>query len=747
MQQTPEQVQRRVSEEMLNKIRLDGCSPNPLASNLKALGIFRIMAEQADPDVTAYWEGDVFVLQTKMTQGELIEFFLERYAPTPFVSPWNNGSGFYDDKKNIIDEIKESKDERLEEYRKILNQCQEILKDMSPEYAEFIKRRDQNIKEGSPKDGSLKEDSKKIRINDEKKKKLLLRQCRNRLDNSVVPWMDTAYVVTSAKPTFGPILGSGGNDGNMDFSSNFMEWINRLINHTEHAELKEGISNSFFNTTTKLESGSFGYFHPGAYTSESVNGNKTTFVNPWDYILTMEGTVIFAGSISRRSNSRRAAFPFSTDSSTAGYGTACEEKTRGEIWIPLWKNPATYDEIKYTFNEGRGQTSSKNSNSGVDFAKAIASLGTERGLSEFQRFGLFERKGQAYFANSIGRIRTNDEPNVELFSDIEGWINRIRQIHDGAKKSSKSIDSLLRSIDNAIIKFCTYGTSTYQQEVLILVGKMEKAVSQSSNYNNKIEPLPELSHMWIQACYDGTPEFRLAVSLASMSAGSQKRLRINLESVKINGNKIEWREKSPSMVWRNSSLISNMIRILERRCMEAQMSKSEIPLNSTIHAPIKDIVDFIEGKINYHRIYDLLLPLSIVNYENVPLPDYHNERKLWDVPDFVPEPYIVLKSNFPPISYKNAGISKNALFEPSVPRLLKAGMMGKAAHITRRRLHITGYGVSTYCNATNHVSTKPKHMMDRISASLLFPSSKQKQEEILKKILKQNQALAANTVG
>ena len=721
----------------MNKIRLDGCSPHPLASNLKALGIFRIIAEQADPEVTAYWERNAFVLQTKMTQEELIKFFLERYVPTPFVSPWNKASGFYDDEKNVIDEIKESKNERLEEYKKILNQCQGILKDMFPEYAEFVKRRDQDIKVGSPKKESLKKDSKKIKEVTYKEKKPLLMQCRNRLDSKVIPWMDAAYVVASAKPEFGPILGTGANDGRMEFSSNFMKYINKLINHTEYAELKEDINNSFFNTPTKLkEDESFGYFHPGAYTGGSVNGKIFSFVNPWDYILTMEGTVIFAGSISRRSNSRRAAFPFSTYSSTAGYGTSCEEETRGEIWIPLWKNPATYDEIRYVFNEGRGQASSKRSNSGVDFAKAIASLGTERGLSEFQRFGFFERKGQAYFANSIGRVRARDEPNMGLFSNIETWISRIRQMHDRTKKSSKSIDSLLRSIDNAMIKFCTYGTSAYLQEILILVGKMEKAISQSSNYNKEIDPLRELSHMWIQACYDGTPEFRLAVSLASISAGSQKRLRVNLESVKINGGSIEWKEKSPSMVWGNASLTNNMIRVLERRCIEAQMSKCGIPLNSIIHAPIKDIMDFIEGRVNYDRICDLLLPLSIVNYKNDHLPDYHNERKLWDVPDFVPESYIVLKSNFPPIMYKNEGTSKNALFEPTVSGLLKAGMMGKAVHIVRRRLHITGYNISTYCNTTNHMSTKPKQIMDRISASSLFPLSRQDQEKIIERILK-----------
>ncbi|TVQ98102.1 MAG: hypothetical protein EA399_11480, partial [Desulfovibrionales bacterium] len=62
---------------------LKGCAPTPLAHYLKALGILRLVAEQADPEARGWWHGDLFRLATKLDARELETFFLERYEPTP----------------------------------------------------------------------------------------------------------------------------------------------------------------------------------------------------------------------------------------------------------------------------------------------------------------------------------------------------------------------------------------------------------------------------------------------------------------------------------------------------------------------------------------------------------------------------------------------------------------------------------------------------------------------------------------
>ena len=63
-------------------------------SYLKALGVFRLVAEQADPAATLSWRGNVAHFEAKLSRDELITFFVEQYKPTPIVAPWNGGSGF-----------------------------------------------------------------------------------------------------------------------------------------------------------------------------------------------------------------------------------------------------------------------------------------------------------------------------------------------------------------------------------------------------------------------------------------------------------------------------------------------------------------------------------------------------------------------------------------------------------------------------------------------------------------------------
>ena len=74
---------------------LTGCSPTPLANYLKALGILRLVAEQSDASARGWWQDEHFCLLTRLSREELHAFFLDEYQPTPIISPWNKGSGFY----------------------------------------------------------------------------------------------------------------------------------------------------------------------------------------------------------------------------------------------------------------------------------------------------------------------------------------------------------------------------------------------------------------------------------------------------------------------------------------------------------------------------------------------------------------------------------------------------------------------------------------------------------------------------
>ncbi|TVR48413.1 MAG: type I-U CRISPR-associated protein Csx17, partial [Planctomycetota bacterium] len=111
--------------------RLNGCQPTPLAHYLKALGILRLVAEQADASARGWWQDEHFCLLTTLDRSALEQFFLEEYAPTPFIDPWNGGSGFFPkDNKAGIDPIKTSSAARFDPYRQAIAQGAQATKGM-----------------------------------------------------------------------------------------------------------------------------------------------------------------------------------------------------------------------------------------------------------------------------------------------------------------------------------------------------------------------------------------------------------------------------------------------------------------------------------------------------------------------------------------------------------------------------------------------------------------------------------------
>lgn len=174
---------------------LQGCAPIPLASYLKALGILRLVAEQADPAARGCWRDDAFVLHTGLDSESLQRFFLEDYVPTPVIAPWNGGSGFHPgDNQSGIGPIEQGTASRLEPYRRAIQSSRAIL---AQHHADTEGESDA--------------------------KALLLTRLRAQLDDDALAWLDAVYLLTEEKPKYPPLLGTGGNDGRLDFTNNFMQ--------------------------------------------------------------------------------------------------------------------------------------------------------------------------------------------------------------------------------------------------------------------------------------------------------------------------------------------------------------------------------------------------------------------------------------------------------------------------------------------------------------------------------------------
>lgn len=590
------------------ELQLPGCTPEPLMSYLKALGVFRLVAEQADPDARGAWAGGTFVLQSKLDRAGLTRFFTEDYRPTPILAPWNGGSGFYGGGAEPLDALAASTAGRLAQYRKTIEQVRPL------------------VPEGKPKDES---------------KERLLTRCRAVLSDEVVPWLDTCFVLGEDGPGYFPLLGTGGNDGRLDFTNNFMQRLADVIAFgQDDAPPDDSVGwladAVFADGLAALGKAAVGQFNPGGIGgANGVQGkyDASSRVNPWDYVLTLEGAILFAGAVARRlgtdaRNNDRAAFPFTVQSVAVGYAsaTASEETSdgsRAELWLPLWEEPAAYSEVERLFVEGRAQLGRRQARNSVEFALAISLLGVGRGIASFSRYGFLKRNGLAFIAAPLGRIRVTPRPAARLLDDpaLTPWLDRLRSACRDKEKVPARYHAALRGIDRAMFEFAnraeTGGAADGRAltNVLIALGRAERTLSGSLRFceDKYIRPLQGLDAQWLDQADDRSSEFRLAASVAGIRPSKDVGpFRCFLEPVEA-GGRFSWDGGSTSAVWSNRPLADNLAAVFRRRSMEAfRAGGSGVPLDSQRPASLADVIAFVEGETDDDKLHDLIWGLSAI---------------------------------------------------------------------------------------------------------------------------------------
>jgi len=466
----------------IHDIELTGCTPEPLMNYLKALGILRLVSEQKDPDAVGYWSSDRFHLRSKLDRDALVEFFLQEYRPTPIADPWAGGSGFFPkDNTKTVEAITASKTPRAELYRTVIEKARRIL-----------------AEEGIT-DKPADED-----------KARLLRRYRREMPDEFVTWMDAAMVLQSEGQLFAPVLGTGGNDGRLDFTQNFTQRLVQL-GLIDGKPLKSSASlleQSVFGTPLAgLGKAAVGQFAPGRAggpnATQGMEGSSTD--NPWDFILMMEGTLMLAGAAVKRLRTGaldRAAFPFSVWNRPVGEAALSSDEiaaARGELWLPLWEWPASLTEIQQLFAEGRAEFGGRPARDAVEFARAVAGLGVDRGIRSFVRYGFLRRSGKAYLAAPLERFVVPETPRdaVALLQGLDAWLGAFRRVANANQAPARCRVALQR-LEDAIFDYCRYGRCEDLQQVLIALGRAERTVAITGGRGG-CPPFNRLSPQWIGA--------------------------------------------------------------------------------------------------------------------------------------------------------------------------------------------------------------------------------------------------------
>jgi len=641
-------------------IVLSGCSPTPLVSYLKALGILRLLSSAAnsvqenaaDPNARGWWQNETFLLATRLDRDDLIRFFLEQYAPSPIISAWNGRAGFLEGDEGSVSkrtgailmrEIEQSQASRLMLMRKTIDFLRQN---------HSLARLD-NLSARAKKLGKMMKDSSGDRKHDLQDEKRNVEKYRKELKNELllslrsttraahVSYIDACFVLATDQMA-APILGSGGNDGSRDFGVNFAEHIKDLFdfgNGNPADRSCEELEAAFWGKAGRLESrGTMGQFGPGQGGPNATVGffGKNP-LNSWDVVLAMEGTLVFGGAITRQwgaTGQSRAAFPFTFRPSQAGSGALSSEDSnppRAEIWSPLWSKPASVSELQVVFGEGRLTLGSRTARTGLDAARAVARLGISRGISGFERYSMIQPDGRTpYQATPLGRISTPDRPQQDLSRDLDvgNWWQRVQRLVGNQNKVPARARQTVRRLADALFVITdTRRAAGGARSALVALGDFVSWLVTSPEIMGKLDPPPRLSSGWIRGADDGSPEFRIAAVLAGIGLPSRNgvshgrqpaaglpmaahfapidedRFLCSQQCVRFWAST----ESSPNVVWGGRELVANLIAVLERRLVEASIRDLNTRLLSGATFPsLSDIVALLAGDFDDARCAALL---------------------------------------------------------------------------------------------------------------------------------------------
>lgn len=586
----------------MNEIVLEGCTATPLAGYLKALAVLRLLSIKY-PETRGAWRGDRFVLRTALNRERIEAFFLRDYTPTPIMAPWNGGSGFYEkDNKDALLRIVKSEDPRLGHYQESLVIAESALAGYD--------------RSASPKDDD---------------KARLLTSIRSQLPDNALGWFDASVLLAGESPQYPPLLGTGGNHGRLDFTNNFMQRVLDVLPPVDGEVERESLGwlqTALFATTTPgLVKSAIGQFSPGQAGGPNAGTgfDADAVINPWDFVLMIEGALLFAAAAVRRNAAVPfgvLSYPFTVRAVGAGAGSLGESdvgNARGELWAPLWTQPATHAEVQALMSEGRVALGRKPTRDALDFVRAVQHLGAYRGVRSFQRYGFLMRSGKAYLATPLARVEVRESPAVSWLDELDtnGWLERFRRFANDANSAAR-FKTLRKRLEDGLFELAGKRPEKLEmQALMILLGEIQSALAMSSKAREAARPIPRLSERWIIAADDNTPAFRIAKALAGLSGVDNEPLPLRAQLFPVHRRFDQWLAAEAGEKYRvcdgmRARLADTLAKLLERRLWLAErLSMADRPLDSAASSTMDDIAAFLRDDSMDARIAALLPGLSL----------------------------------------------------------------------------------------------------------------------------------------
>lgn len=697
---------------------LKGCSPVPLAFFLKALGILRLVSEQADTKARGWWQDEHFCLLTVLNREELECFFSERYQPTPVFNPWGGRSGYYTDPSEktariALGVIESSRTDRLAEFRAAIALLRSVIEHLG---------------------------GKKPKSSEEKSK--MISQIRNRLRGSGANWLDTVIVDLGDSTSMPAIMGTGGNEGSGSYTAAFLAAVVECI---VRQEWNHAVASSLWGDDSSYPhswDGSFRCPNPNSPNKLEIKQPFRQFLpegegSPWDLLFAFEGAVVIQSGVARKSSTSRNRFlssSFYFEPMGVGAGSSSEydefvlkngrkNPGRGEQWFPLWSKPSSFAEIQTLFREGRCTIGKRVAGNPIDAARAINRLGTTRGIASFLRYGYLQRNNLAtHFAVPLGRIRAAERSEVRLIDGLSDWMARVHR--QARKKSAPSrLKHAHKRMADVVLTAMTQDPTPYRWQAVLRTAVGIEAI-QATGTAIDAGPIPLLNPEWIRLVDDGTAEFRLAISLGSGAAGYSRDghaidpIRHHWLPLESGARRFRVLDKrlvgDPRVVMFGRNPIADYVAIVERRLIEAaQKGHRRLPLVAAkgCGARLSDLAAFLSGTLDIKKILDLARAFMAIRWNIWSREHYPLISGSEDKPE---EAWLALRLAC--LAWPLAS-DKNIPAEAGIVRRLLAGNSAGATSLALSRLRSAGIRPPLQAGVTDGRTTQ------RWAAALVFPIS------------------------
>ncbi|HEX5115096.1 MAG TPA: type I-U CRISPR-associated protein Csx17 [Pseudonocardiaceae bacterium] len=616
---------------------LAGCRTTPLGGYLTSLGLLRAVTRVLDAGATGCWHRQRFVLRsTFATVPELVAALYQRFTPEAIVSPWNGGSGFAGNGKNTTAEavlhwVRESTDQRWASTRAAAAAADRVV---------ALGRA-----RGWGGQGE--------QLWDKTRKAQVLALCRAEFPDEALPWLDAAVALGSEQAVaFSRLLGTGGNFGRQELSVTYLTRARAALDGPRGQAWLSSVLTG--DETVPYLRDAVGQFDPGRaggiQSSPWEKRDDKGFVNPWAFLLTIEGTLLFASAMVRRHGSAyaHAALPFQVPGTTGAHDTdAPGEQVLSEIWAPEWSTPLRVDELEHLLGEGRADWRHQPARSGLDFVRAIASLGVDRGIDAFRRHVVVDRLGQNPLAVPADRVEVVARGAVGLLAGLDRWLEAAHRVALPAQVASR-----VRGLEQALYRHARTGDDDDLVEVIAALGRAHEMVGRSGDARRRVPPLvladgvPLAAELTRPAEHDAALRIALALASARDPIGDRtptlSGLRPLLAPVGTTSRRrVEWTD-APAPCPLSAGLVTALAQAARRRAFPAAAPDNDANELVAVRgvriafargplARASDIHALVHRRVDDDRVGDLLAGLLTIDWTGL-----HDQMLPGDQADDVP---------------------------------------------------------------------------------------------------------------